>query len=67
MPVMDGIVATKEIRQFEEEMGLKRSRIMAVTGVASTDMQQRAQAAGVDEYLVKPVSLVALKKVIAAL
>ncbi|KAL4985254.1 hypothetical protein BDW68DRAFT_179881 [Aspergillus falconensis] len=67
MPVMDGIVATKEIRQFEEEMGLERSRIMAVTGVASTDMQQRAQAAGVDEYLVKPVSLVALKKVIAAL
>ncbi|KAL4736605.1 hypothetical protein BDV11DRAFT_10681 [Aspergillus similis] len=67
MPVMDGIVATKEIRQFEEEMGLKRSRIMAVTGVASTDMQQRAEAAGVDEYLVKPVSLVALKKVIAAL
>ncbi|KAL5003041.1 hypothetical protein BDV10DRAFT_180734 [Aspergillus recurvatus] len=67
MPVMDGIVATKEIRQFEEEMDLKRSRIMAVTGVASTDMQQRAQAAGVDEYLVKPVSLVALKRVIAAL
>ncbi|KAL6234381.1 hypothetical protein BDW75DRAFT_241194 [Aspergillus navahoensis] len=67
MPVMDGIVATKEIRQFEEEKGLKRSRIMAVTGVASTDMQQRAQAAGIDEYLVKPVSLVALKKVIAAL
>ncbi|KAL4978297.1 hypothetical protein BDW66DRAFT_23160 [Aspergillus desertorum] len=67
MPIMDGIVATKEIRQFEEEAGLKRSRIMAVTGVASTDMQQRAQAAGVDEYLVKPVSLVALRKVIAAL
>ncbi|RDW78899.1 hybrid sensor histidine kinase/response regulator [Aspergillus mulundensis] len=67
MPVMDGIVATKEIRQFEEEQGYPRSRIMAVTGVASTDMQQRAQAAGIDEYLVKPVSLVALKKVIAAL
>ncbi|KAL3475532.1 hypothetical protein BJX99DRAFT_157671 [Aspergillus californicus] len=67
MPVMDGIVATNEIRQFEEEKGLARSRIMAVTGVASTDMQQRAKTAGIDEYLVKPVSLTTLKKVIAAL
>ncbi|KAL2796621.1 hypothetical protein BJX66DRAFT_335867 [Aspergillus keveii] len=67
MPVMDGIVATNEIRLFEEERSLPRSRIMAVTGVASTDMQQRAKAAGIDDYLVKPVSLVALKKVIAAL
>ncbi|KAL2816037.1 hypothetical protein BDW59DRAFT_11906 [Aspergillus cavernicola] len=67
MPIMDGIVATNEIRQFEEEKSLPRARIMAVTGVASTDMQQRAKGAGIDEYLVKPVSLVALKKVIAAL
>ncbi|KAL4800837.1 hypothetical protein BDV19DRAFT_383856 [Aspergillus venezuelensis] len=67
MPVMDGIVSTTKIRLYEEEKGLDRSRIMAVTGVASTDMQQRAQAAGIDEYLVKPVSLAALKKVVAAL
>jgi CheY-like chemotaxis protein len=67
MPVMDGIMSTNKIRQFEEKMGLARSRIMAITGVASTDMQQRAKAAGIDEYLVKPVSLVALKKVITAL
>jgi CheY-like chemotaxis protein len=67
MPVMDGIVSTNEIRLFEEERNLPRSRIMAVTGVASTDMQQRAKAVGIDDYLVKPVSLVALKKVIAAL
>ncbi|KAL2807823.1 hypothetical protein BJX63DRAFT_439832 [Aspergillus granulosus] len=67
MPVMDGIVSTSEIRLFEEERNLSRSRIMAVTGVASTDMQQRAKAAGIDDYLVKPVSLAALKKVIAAL
>ncbi|KAL2839368.1 hypothetical protein BJY01DRAFT_28611 [Aspergillus pseudoustus] len=67
MPVMDGVVSTNEIRLFEEERNLPRSRIMAVTGVASTDMQQRAKAAGIDDYLVKPVSLLALKKVIAAL
>ncbi|KAL4862289.1 hypothetical protein BDV12DRAFT_46326 [Aspergillus spectabilis] len=67
MPVMDGIMSTNKIRQFEDEKSLARSRIMAVTGVASTEMQQRAKAAGIDEYLVKPVSLVALKKVIAAL
>ncbi|KAL3460916.1 hypothetical protein BJX64DRAFT_262054 [Aspergillus heterothallicus] len=67
MPVMDGIVSTNEIRLFEEERNLPRSRIMAVTGVASTDMQQRAKAVGIDDYLVKPVSLLALKQVIAAL
>lgn len=67
MPVMDGIRATSEIRQFEGKKGLGRSRIMAVTGVGSTESQQRAQAAGIDEYLMKPVSLATLKKVIAAL
>ncbi|KAI9370238.1 hypothetical protein BJX61DRAFT_549103 [Aspergillus egyptiacus] len=67
MPVMDGVVATNGIRQFEEEKGLPRSRIMAVTGVASTDMQQRAKAAGIDDYLIKPVSLLSLKKVVSAL
>ncbi|KAL4807885.1 hypothetical protein BDV18DRAFT_109671 [Aspergillus unguis] len=67
MPVMDGIIATNEIRQFEQDSSLERSRIMAVTGVGSIDMQQRAMAAGVDEYVMKPVSLGALKKAISAL
>jgi CheY-like chemotaxis protein len=36
---------------------------MAITGVASAEMQQQARSAGIDDYLVKPVSLQALRKV----
>lgn len=63
MPVMDGIVATDHIRRYEKKNGLITSRIIAVTGLGSADRQQQALSAGVDEYLVKPVSLHGLKKV----
>lgn len=36
---------------------------MAVTGVASSEMQQQAFAAGIDDYLVKPLSLHDLKRI----
>ncbi|CAP95682.1 Pc21g07850 [Penicillium rubens Wisconsin 54-1255] len=51
-----------KIRQHEKDHGLQPSRIMAVTGVASDTMQQAAVTAGVDDYLVKPLSLRKLKK-----
>lgn len=62
MPVMDGLVSTSRIRQYEEDAGLKPSCIMAVTGVASAPMQQQAVTAGIDDYLIKPLSLRQLKK-----
>lgn len=62
MPIMDGLVSTSKIRQHEKDHGLQPSRIMAVTGVASDTMQQAAVTAGVDDYLVKPLSLRKLKK-----
>jgi CheY-like chemotaxis protein len=63
MPVMDGISSTSKIREYEEENSLPRAAIMAVTGVASATMQQQAFAAGIDDYLVKPLSLRDLKRV----
>lgn len=62
MPIMDGLVSTSKIRQYEKDHGLQPSRIMAVTGVASDKMQQAAVTAGVNDYLVKPLSLRKLKK-----
>ncbi|OQE10532.1 hypothetical protein PENVUL_c004G07614 [Penicillium vulpinum] len=62
MPIMDGLVSTSKIRQHEKDHGLQPSRIMAVTGVASDTMQQAAVTAGIDDYLVKPLSLRKLKK-----
>lgn len=62
MPVMDGLVSTKSIRLFEKETGTPASCIMAVTGVASAEMQQEGKMVGLDDYLIKPVSLQGLKK-----
>jgi CheY-like chemotaxis protein len=67
MPVMDGLVSTSKIRQYENDNGLKASCIMAVTGVASDTMQQAAKTAGVDDYLVKPLSLRKLKNLMEGL
>ncbi|OGM41847.1 sensor histidine kinase [Aspergillus bombycis] len=63
MPVMDGIQSTSHIRRYEKERKLKPSRIMAVTGLGSAETLREALAAGVDDYMVKPISLKALKKV----
>ncbi|KAI9038376.1 uncharacterized protein KD926_010793 [Aspergillus affinis] len=51
MPIMDGVVSTSKIREYEEQHSLPRVAIMAVTGVASSSMQQQAFAAGIDDYL----------------
>ncbi|KAL3438202.1 hypothetical protein BDV09DRAFT_160162 [Aspergillus tetrazonus] len=64
MPIMDGITASRTIREYEDESLLERCTIMAVTGVASSDMQQQAFAAGMDDYLVKPLSLHDLKRIL---
>ncbi|KAJ5122544.1 uncharacterized protein N7443_002646 [Penicillium atrosanguineum] len=56
MPVMDGLVATKKIREHERHNGLDPSRIVAVTAVASNYTQEAALKAGVNDYLVKPLS-----------
>ncbi|KAE8383816.1 hypothetical protein BDV26DRAFT_1819 [Aspergillus bertholletiae] len=63
MPIMDGIVSSGKIREYEEQNSLPRRTIMAVTGVASSSVQQQAFAAGIDDYLVKPLSLHDLKRI----
>ncbi|KAL4945732.1 hypothetical protein BDV06DRAFT_8674 [Aspergillus oleicola] len=63
MPVKDGVTATREIRQYEDANSRRQCIIMAVTGVASSEMQQKAFDAGIDEYLVKPLSLKDLKRI----
>ncbi|CAG7921549.1 unnamed protein product [Penicillium olsonii] len=61
MPVMDGIVSTTKIREHEREAGLVPTCIMALTGVSSASFQHQAYTAGVDNYLIKPLSLRDLK------
>jgi CheY-like chemotaxis protein len=63
MPVMNGLTATSKIREFERDRSLRPAVIMAVTGVASSEMQREALSCGVNEYLIKPISLSNIRKV----
>jgi CheY-like chemotaxis protein len=66
MPIMDGLTSTRQIRMFEKKMGLQRSTIVALTGLASAQDQQDASDAGVDMYLVKPVKFADIRRIFGA-
>lgn len=57
MPVMDGIEATRKIRQQERDSSLPRSRIVVLTALGSDEAKQLALDCGADLFLTKPVSL----------
>ncbi|MCD4773371.1 MAG: tetratricopeptide repeat protein [Bacteroidales bacterium] len=65
MPVMNGIEATKNIRKYERDNKLEKTRIIAVTAFAMEGDKDRFLSAGIDEYLAKPykvTDLIALLK-----
>ncbi|KAJ5561846.1 hypothetical protein N7535_003691 [Penicillium sp. DV-2018c] len=65
MPVMDGLEATRRIREFEKAIESKmRTTIVALTGVAHADMQRDATGSGMDMFLTKPVRLSSLVPII---
>ena len=57
--------ATKHIREFERDNGMKRTTVIALTGLASAQAQREAEAAGIDIFLPKPVKFAELKKLLA--
>ncbi|MDD3519304.1 MAG: ATP-binding protein, partial [Chromatiales bacterium] len=59
MPEMDGYTLTENIRR--KEQGGRRMPILALTANALRGEANRAAAAGMDEYLTKPVTLPNLK------
>ncbi len=56
MPHFDGYWATREIRNWERGNNLKRTPIIALTGFAHEEDPRKSFEAGLDAYLVKPVS-----------
>ncbi len=57
MPVLDGYEATRLIRLYEEEKGLPRIPILAMTANAMQGDAEKSLEAGMDGHLTKPVSL----------
>jgi len=55
MPVMNGIEATTRIRHYEEQSGLPRTPIVAMTASAMQGDREACMAAGMDDYISKPI------------
>ncbi|MDT8445329.1 MAG: response regulator [bacterium] len=65
MPGMDGLEATRRIREFEGHKKLNRIPIWAMTAGTSENEKQACSQAGMDGFLTKPINLTQLQEMLA--
>jgi two-component system, sensor histidine kinase len=65
LPTMDGLQATRHIRQFEDERGGVRVPIIALTATTETADRESCLAAGMDDLLAKPFTFGELTEILA--
>jgi signal transduction histidine kinase len=63
MPGMDGYTTAREIRRWEATQATpRRTPLVALTADKILDVQERCDAAGIDDIVTKPVNLEALRE-----
>ncbi len=62
MPEMDGLEATRRIRTIERNAMISRTLIVGLTASAFPEDRDTCLAAGMDEFLTKPVSFAELER-----
>lgn len=67
MPLMNGIEATRAIREHEREHKLPATYIIACTAWGDEQTQREAEEAGVDVFLPKPLKFANLKDLLSGL
>jgi CheY-like chemotaxis protein len=63
MPFLNGYEATRQIRAKEEESGQAKTPIVALSGHDIAERWEECCAAGMDDYLQKPFTIVELQKI----
>lgn len=66
MPVMDGFEATKSIREQEAQKNLGRTTIVAFTANAMKGDDEECKAAGMDDYVAKPVKPADIERILVS-
>jgi CheY-like chemotaxis protein len=54
MPGIDGVEASRKIRQIETESQKTRAIILGITADWFPDLQEECKAAGIDDFIAKP-------------
>lgn len=57
MPVLDGLLATQAIREYESSAKLNRTPVVALTAHAMKGDKEKCLEAGCDNYLSKPIMM----------
>jgi CheY-like chemotaxis protein len=65
MPLMDGLDATRRIREREAATGRRRTPIIALTANVMPHQVASYRAAGMDAFVAKPIEVVRLFEAIA--